>query len=147
MIDNTENNSKINFYVRRFSGTLEKLLKVDGDSGNVVIGTGVLTNLTFGDSGNVSQITRLNDDMTLNAAGHLELDIGGVTKLDITSTDIIVNEDLDVSTGNYLDLPDTSTTSSGTTLQLPQNGSGNTACEGFIKIKVNGVIKKLPYYS
>ena len=142
-----ENDSSINLYARRSSGTLEKLLEVNGNTGGVVVGTGVVSLLTFGDSGNPSQITRLNDDMTLNAAGHLELDIGGVTKLDITSTDIIVNEDLDVSTGNYLDLPDTSTTSSGTTLQLPQNGSGNTACEGFIKIKVNGVIKKLPYYS
>lgn len=73
--------------------------------------------------------------------------IAYIDKLDNISADIVVSADLDFDTGKYPDLADTSTIVSGTTVQLPLNGSSNAACEGFVKIKVNGSIKKIPYYS
>lgn len=78
-----------------------------------------------------------------------DLRINGVAYIDTLSNigDIIVSADLDFDTGKYPDLADTSTSVSGTGIQLPLNGSSNAACEGFVIIKVNGATKKIPYYS
>ena len=78
-----------------------------------------------------------------------DLRIDGVAYIDTLSNigDIIVSADLDFDTGKYPDLADTSTSVSGTGIQLPLNGSSNAACEGFVIIKVNGATKKIPYYS
>jgi hypothetical protein len=73
--------------------------------------------------------------------------IAYIDKLDNISADIVVSADLDFDTGKYPDLADTSTSVSGTGIQLPLNGSSNAACEGFVIIKVNGAPKKIPYYS
>ena len=78
-----------------------------------------------------------------------DLRIDGIAYIDTLSNigDIIVSADLDFDTGKYPDLADTSTSVSGTGIQLPLNGSSNAACEGFVIIKVNGATKKIPYYS
>ena len=61
---------------------------------------------------------------------------------------ITIKHDMDFTAGKYPNLTDNGTAAiSGTTLELPLNGSGNAAAEGWVKIQVDGVVKKIAFWS
>ena len=60
---------------------------------------------------------------------------------------ISILHDLDFTSGKYPNLVNTSVSASGTTVELPLNGSSNAAAEGYVQIQVNGVVKKIAFWS
>lgn len=121
------------------------------NSGTISLGDSTADNLHINARVNSDIIPDDNDTWDLGSSSlqWQNLYINGTANIDTlnNSTDIFVQADLDFGSGIYPDLANTSGSASGTTVQLPQNGSSNTAAEGYIQIKVNGAIKKLAYWS
>ena len=117
-----------------FSATGGSITLGDASTDSLTIGASFVTNLipsglrNIGSSSSKWQHGYFSDTLTTDS-------LAG------TSGGISVKSDLDFTSGKYPDLANTSISASSGSIAIPSNA------EGFIQIKVNGVIKKLAYFS
>ena len=86
-------------------------------------------------------------DLYIDRTAHI--DTARITTLEgpTAGSDVVLAGDLDIISGKQIDFSDTATQPQNATIQLPLNGSNNAGAEGFVKIKVNGAVKKIAYWS
>lgn len=141
-ISANENSGTIRMFAKTAGGVSNNMVDIDGGTGLVGFGQG---GITFGISTNQPTITRSGNDLNYNvaSAAQINLEVGATSIINITSSDINIAKDLDMTNNITVDWATTQSTvgAAGGASSLPATPSS------YIIIKVNGTEFVIPAYA
>ncbi len=129
-----ENSGTIRMFAKTAGGVSNNMVDIDGGSGLVTFGQG---GIVFGGSPNQPTITRSGNDLQINtvSASSIILQSGVTDRVNLLGTD------LNILTGTFVDWQESVSSASAGASTLPSNPTG------FIKVKVSGTERRIPFYS
>lgn len=141
-ISANENGGTIRMFAKTSGGANNNMVDIDGNAGIVGFGQGAVG---FGSETNRPTISRAGNDLNYNviSAAEINLQVGATNILNITSSDVNVNKDLDMNNNITVDWASTQSTvgSAGGASTLPATPTG------YVIIKVNGTERVIPFYA
>ncbi len=137
-----ENSGVIRMFAKTAGGVSNNMVDIDGGTGLVTFGQG---GIGFGSSTNQPTIVRSGNDLNYNVASGAEinLEVAATSIINITSSDININQDLDMNNNITVDWATTQSTvgAAGGASSLPATPSS------YIIIKINGTQFVIPAYA
>ena len=129
------NGGQTKFFAKNSGGTQSQVFTVDGNAPQVIVGSGNVGLLSFGLTGNQASIYRLSDELNIAAKTSTYLRINGGIVASITATDLLLYAN------KFLSFSDNTTLATGGFGTLPSRPVG------FIKVKVLGSERRVPFYN
>lgn len=129
-----ENSGVIRMFAKTAGGVSNDMVNIDGNTGIVGFGVG---SIGFGSTSNRPTITRVSNDLQINtvAASSIILQSGATDRVNLTGTDF------NILTGTFVDWQESVSSATAGASTLPSNPTG------FIKVKVSGVERRIPFYA